>query len=152
MALNNSTPLDYRSPNTAPPRELFSVQAFLAAAFVATVLAIDLLFVVPPFEAIFKDFGTVLPAPTTWLLAASRFAARGGWVILIVFPVIAGFLGALRRARVPAADVQSERRGWLRRMSLLGLLVLLAVSAIVVVTMIALFLPMISLIQAVSGG
>ena len=118
------------------------------------VLLVDLLFVVPRFEAIFKGFGTKLPALTEWLLIASRWTRGGLWVLFVVLPVPFGFLVALVQPVRPEpedpGDVRAPRRRrpstrWLFR------LVALAIVLIALVTVLALFLPMIALIQAVSG-
>jgi type IV pilus assembly protein PilC len=147
------TPLDYRSPQSAPTRGVFNEAACYAGIIIAMVLLVDLLFVVPRFEAIFKDFGTKLPVMTEWLLIASRWTRGGLWVLFVVLPVPFGFLVALVQPVGPepeeSGDVRTPRRGRPRRWWIFRL-VALAIVVIALVTVFALFLPMITLIQAVS--
>jgi type IV pilus assembly protein PilC len=147
-------PLDYRSPPRLPPRGVFNEAACYAGIIIAMVLLVDLVFVVPRFEAIFKDFGTTLPVMTQWLLIASRWTTGGLWVLFLVLPVLFGFLVALVQPVGPEpenpAELHAPRRRrpgswWMFRFAMLVIL------AIVIVTVFALFLPMITLIQAVSG-
>jgi type IV pilus assembly protein PilC len=56
------------------------------------VSAILLMFVVPQFEAVFKNFGSDLPAFTQMLVNASRFMVSFWWLVLLV---IAGTITAL---------------------------------------------------------
>jgi type IV pilus assembly protein PilC len=56
------------------------------------VSAILLMFVVPQFEAVFKNFGSDLPAFTQMLVNASRFMVSYWWMVLLV---IAGTITAL---------------------------------------------------------
>jgi len=57
-----------------------------------------MIFVIPKFEGIFKDFKLELPGPTLVLLGMSHFFANDyGWVYLIAFPfVFGGILKLLR--------------------------------------------------------
>ena len=155
MIEREPTPLDYRSPQAAPTRGVFNEPACYAGLIVSLVLLLDLLFVVPRFETIFKDFGTKLPALTQWLLDASRWTSRGLWIVFLVLPVAMGFLVARVQPVAPEPTHPGETRlprrrrpgsWWIFRLAMLGILI------IILVTVLALFLPMISLIQSVSAG
>ena len=147
------TPLDYRSPQRLPPRGVFNEAACYAGIIIGMVLLLDLLFVVPRFEPIFRDFGTKLPVMTEWLLTASRWTRGGLWVLFLVLPVALGFVVARVQPVGPEMedpdDVQTPRRRrprtwWPFR------LVAFAILIIALVTVFALFLPMITLLEAVS--
>jgi type IV pilus assembly protein PilC len=62
------------------------------------VVTMIMIFVIPKFEGIFKDFKLELPGPTLVLLGMSHFFANDyGWVYLIAFPfVFGGILKLLR--------------------------------------------------------
>jgi type IV pilus assembly protein PilC len=63
------------------------------------VVTVIMIFVIPKFEGIFKDFHLELPAPTKLLLAMSHFFANQyGWVYLIAFPFV--FSGLLKLIRL----------------------------------------------------
>src|SRR3954451_19272569 len=54
-----------------------------------SIVSMIMVFVIPKFEQIFKDFGTKLPAITQVLLNVSRwFANDYGWAYLICFPIV----------------------------------------------------------------
>src|SRR5688572_5678920 len=100
------TPLDYRSPRAASKR-VFSSAAFVYSAFVVVVLLVDVLLIIPRFEAIFRDFNTTLPLLTMLLLRVSRFFGGGRWPVLLVIPVVIGFLAA---ALTPARTANEPPR------------------------------------------
>src|SRR6476661_7246214 len=53
------------------------------------IVSMIMIFVIPKFEDIFKDFKTELPTPTKILLATSRwFANDYGWAYIIAFPFV----------------------------------------------------------------
>ena len=58
------------------------------------VVSMIMIFVIPKFEDIFKDFKAELPAVTKLLLVMSRWFAppTNGWAYIIAFPFIWGFL------------------------------------------------------------
>ncbi|KRA51632.1 type II secretion system F family protein [Pseudoxanthomonas sp. Root630] len=63
------------------------------------VSAILLIFVVPQFEGVFKQFGADLPAFTQLIVAASRFMVSYWWAVFgILFGVIFGFLFFKKRS------------------------------------------------------
>jgi type IV pilus assembly protein PilC len=62
------------------------------------VVTMIMIFVIPKFESIFKDFHLELPGPTKLLLAMSHFFADDyGWAYLIAFPFVFGGLLKLVR-------------------------------------------------------
>jgi type IV pilus assembly protein PilC len=62
------------------------------------VVTMIMIFVIPKFEGIFKDFKLELPGPTLVLLGMSHFFANDyGWVYLIAFPFVFGGLIKLLR-------------------------------------------------------
>ncbi|WP_236551131.1 type II secretion system F family protein [Luteimonas sp. 9C] len=78
-------------------KALFYPIAVIAVAIIVS--AILLIFVVPQFESVFKDFGAELPAFTQMIVSASRFMVAWWWIVLLVFAgSIAGFMFAYRRS------------------------------------------------------
>lgn len=63
-------------------KALFYPAVVIAVAILVS--AILLIFVVPQFEATFKDFGADLPAFTQLIVSASRFMVKWWWAFLIV--------------------------------------------------------------------
>jgi type IV pilus assembly protein PilC len=52
------------------------------------IVSMIMIFVIPKFETIFKDFGTKLPAITEYLIGFSRwFGVEYGWAYLVISPV-----------------------------------------------------------------
>lgn len=78
-------------------KALFYPATVIAVAIiVATIL---LMFVVPSFEAVFKQFGSDLPAFTKIVVEASRFMTSYWWLILIVLVVsVSAFIIMYKRA------------------------------------------------------
>src|SRR5207253_7016218 len=53
------------------------------------IVSMIMIFVIPKFRDIFRDFGTKLPAITEYLMAVSDwFANKYGWAYIICFPVV----------------------------------------------------------------
>src|SRR4051794_34470013 len=52
------------------------------------IVSMIMVFVIPKFEAIFKDFGTKLPGVTQLLLDISRWFANWGWCYVLVSPIV----------------------------------------------------------------
>ena len=135
------TPLDYRTPTPserAGSRIGFSLGMALPVALFVGVLSIILIFVIPRFETIFKDFGTRLPLVTTVVLNFALWfrSAYYAWPIVICLPLLAGLF----------APKSSGAQRWLR------LLLVLVFGGIVLLVAAALFLPLLSLIDNMSGG
>ncbi|HYF13444.1 MAG TPA: type II secretion system F family protein [Phycisphaerales bacterium] len=71
-----------------------------------------MVFIIPKFEEIFKDFGVDLPALTIWLISTSRWFAGTnpgqaipGWIIALPSPIIAWILFKLIRKTEPGRAV-----------------------------------------------
>jgi type II secretory pathway component PulF len=96
-----------------------------------------LVFFVPRFVPVFSNFQVRLTAPTRLLLRASELCIRDYlWMILLPLPA----LWALANFSIPNAQVRRRLR----------LLAFLFVSAFLVFTLLALFVPLLQLIQGVS--
>jgi len=70
-------------------KAMFYPAAVLAVAVI--VASILLIFVIPQFEAVFKNMKADLPAFTQMLVAASRFMVAYWWMILLIF--VGGIVG-----------------------------------------------------------
>ncbi|HEX7113982.1 MAG TPA: type II secretion system F family protein [Steroidobacter sp.] len=66
-------------------KALFYPAAVLAVAIIVTVIL--LVFVIPQFESLFKDFGADLPAFTQMVINLSKFVQAKGWIIALVVGV-----------------------------------------------------------------
>ena len=116
---------------------IFSLARFVVAVGVVAILAIILLLVIPRFEVIYKDFGVKLPMVTVIILDTSRFLRTPiGWAFGIL---IAGVVGVV-------FAVLPIKGRWLR------LLVVTVLALLVIARALALFMPMISLIDSISGS
>jgi type IV pilus assembly protein PilC len=77
-------------------KALFYPATVIAVAIIVS--AILLVFVVPQFENVFKQFGADLPAFTQMIVTASRFMVTWWWAVLIVtIGALAGFMFMYRR-------------------------------------------------------
>lgn len=129
----------------------FSWSAFLCCLVVLSVFFGTQLFVVPQFEQTFKDFGTKLPTVTVILLDLSRLCDRFWYACLamtIAAPVVLGFLVGLTK---PRHAVATARLTPIQRRAAFLLPTLLFLGIYIFILIVALFLPMINLLQAVSG-
>lgn len=61
------------------------------------IVSMIMIFVIPKFEQIFRDFGTKLPAVTEVLLTVSRWFANWGWAYIIAAPFVFMFVIKLIR-------------------------------------------------------
>jgi type IV pilus assembly protein PilC len=78
-------------------KALFYPAVVIAVAILVS--AVLLIFVVPQFENVFKQFGAELPAFTQLIVNASRFMVSYWWLVLgIVLGSIFGFLAFLKRS------------------------------------------------------
>lgn len=75
---------------------------FYPAAVIAVAIIVScvlLIFVIPQFEAVFKGFGTDLPAFTLMLVAASDFLVEWWWALLLVLiGTIVAFVFTIKRS------------------------------------------------------
>lgn len=134
--------LDYADAPGVPPlgldwyaftRHLIGWAVFGTAVFVLVV------FVVPRFEDIFRDFKLDLPAPTKFLLRASR----AGYLLAI-------FAAPLALAHAFAAAALYPRSGRMGRF-LYRLMLVLVLGAVVAVVVLALFMPYVAIMEGISG-
>ncbi len=80
----------------------------MVVAVAIIVSAILLIFVVPQFEEVFKNFGADLPAFTQMIVNASRFMVSWWWLMLILaIGSIVGFVMAFKRS--PALQHRIDR-------------------------------------------
>jgi type II secretory pathway component PulF len=134
-------PLPYAGPRSRTPRrELFAWGIFLWNGLFMFALIGVYLIVVPRFENVFRDYnmyGDRLPGITRAIFQAARAVLYGGFVLLLAIPVVLGFVGA---------RVSRDRR-WLLRAA-----VTLIMGTIVVITVLGIFLPLQTLMEAMSSG
>ena len=126
------------------PRPITDWPLTLCLCAIAAVLTWSLLYWVPRFEDIFRDFGTRLPTATVILLIASRyFGQQSGWIIAWSIALVLPILVSRLRPWPPRHPA-----GWWLTYAFIAALAILAIIAI---TTIFLFLPMLTLIETVSG-
>ena len=142
-------PIDYITPGVPPRRQIFSFTVFLFSAFFLLFFYGMIYWIIPKFETIFRDFGTKLPGMTQLVLDLARWGVNAPFIMMpaVAVPFVLGFLAPLVAPRQtgPAA-AGSDRR---LIVALLVLIALLILMLIVVLTI--LVLPMISLLQNISG-
>lgn len=81
----------------------------VAVVIIATaILTFIMVFIIPKFEEIFRDFGVALPALTRWLINASRWVAGTnvgqsipGWLFILISPVLIWIFFKLARKSPP---------------------------------------------------
>ena len=141
-----SQPLDYSGP--VPPgvvaaaavaREvaIFSIIRFIASMAVMLILVVIFVFVVPRLETVYQDFGTKLPWITMLVLDIGRFLHTPlGWVTALL---VAGVISVV-------IAVLPIRGRWLR------LLILLVLAGVVIGLALAVMLPIMNLMESLSGG
>ncbi len=61
------------------------------------IVSMIMIFVIPKFETIFKDFGTKLPPITQLLLDISRWFANWGWAYVLASPIVISLIWKLVR-------------------------------------------------------
>ncbi|HSU65460.1 MAG TPA: hypothetical protein VLJ39_01185 [Tepidisphaeraceae bacterium] len=129
------TPLDY--PSAQPPGRRFSVSLFVTSAIFLWGVAGFFFFIVPKFKAMYGSFKLQLPAATRLLLAAGEVVTQHfGWVALLLLP----FAIALMKPRT------TIKLRWIR-MAVSLCFFLLLIGAIL-----TLYMPMISLIDSLTGS
>jgi type II secretory pathway component PulF len=133
--------LDYASPDAPRPKPWISVPLVMSLGVVVAAILIPAAFITPHFEQIFHDFKTDLPLITVLLLKTSRWVVNDwGWAYLLPIPVVVPILAA------------SVARGGTRRTGLVMVVISLVVAALVLLlTVTALFAPLIVTIQSVSS-
>ena len=131
-------PLNYAQATPGWPRpRRFSVAVLVTTAVPAWLLAAAMLFVVPEFEEMFRNFKLELPQSTQLVLSLSHIIAKEwGWVPLVLFPF----------GLAIAFPVLPLRGRWIR------LIIVLTTMLIVLLMVMALMSPMIALIDGLSSG
>ena len=133
MSTPRSSPLDYAV--AAPRGRLFSWSVFVTSAALCWGLIAFCVLVVPRFKQIYQSFHLQLSAASQLLLSLSDLvAANFGWAFLLLLPFALAMI--LRRLTLNGR--------WLR------LVILLFFFALVIGSILALFMPMISLIEGIS--
>ena len=103
------------------------------------------LFVVPKFEAVFKDFNVPLPRNTAFVIAlAHRIVCYQFLVVVGLILIIAGAEWFMRVALSDQANNVSRRR--------LSRLLVVAPLVLIVLALIALSIPLFTLMTPLSGG
>ena len=82
------------------------VYPIVVVAVAMAILTFIMVWIIPKFEEIFREFGVELPALTLWLVNTSRWVAGsnpdqaiGGWVYIVFSPVVIwGFFKLIRKA------------------------------------------------------
>jgi type II secretory pathway component PulF len=136
------TQINVMAPDLLPRKPITSVGLTIALAVLVVPLVGMLVFVVPKYAQIFKDFHTELPAATAVLLYVSRccanvYVAAGLLLVPVVVPILTTRL--FWRPHAP------RRSG--KQFAIVALVVVCVYALITV----ALFAPMIALIQTVSS-
>jgi len=136
--------IEYRTAPAGVTTKRF-VQELITSAIVVgggcIACSIVLLFVVPKFREIFKDFRTSLPTLTERILTLSDwYGSSWGWCLTLPLLVVMVVGVAVISAMNPTAG------RWLRRGFLLAFVLVMSV------TVMAILLPLMKLISSVSGG
>ncbi len=81
---------DFMEKAQALKRKVIGAMIYPTAVISFAVLIVVgiMIFVIPKFEAIFKDFDTKLPGPTILLLNMSKWITGGGWALILASPMI----------------------------------------------------------------
>ncbi len=84
------------------------------------ILTFIMIWIIPKFEEIFKEFGVELPGLTLWLINTSRWVAGanadqalGGWVYMVFSPIVLWILFKLIRKAGPGKAVTDTVFLWL---------------------------------------
>jgi hypothetical protein len=104
----------------------------LVAAWIALMVI-----VVPLFQKTLADFNVELPPATRVLLSTRAFVVRGGWALLLLIPIGLGF--------VAGTMGPGGRRG-------VRMLVTVLFGLVIALTVLGIFQPLISLIDAMSSA
>ncbi len=101
---------DFMEKSQRLKRQIKGAMVYPIAVVVIAILIVTgiMIFIIPKFEAIFADFGVVLPGLTRWLMSTSRWVAGSnpgqeipGAVFLLLSPIIAILLFKLIRKAGP---------------------------------------------------
>lgn len=131
-------------------KALYYPAAVLSVAFAITVIL--LLFVVPQFESLFKNFGADLPLPTQIVIAMSRFMQDFWWII---FAVIGATGWLLYKSWRDSPAMRARMDGLLLKAPVFGPLVrkaTIARFARTLSTMAAAGVPLVEAMESVAGA
>lgn len=145
-------PIDYAGqlPPARPPLPVLDLWlAVRVWSFGIVVMAIAVL-IVPRLEVVFKDFKTELPGITKWILQFSRTVASSWFVAMPLLTAIFGGLPFVLTAIARAGA--NNHADYKNRLRWLNLVVLLIGTLFTLVFVLALFLPVIRLVDSVSAG
>lgn len=134
-----SGPIPYATPipGRGFGRPKFHFGIFLWSLALVGGWMILLFFILPRFQQVFADFKVELPASTKILLQARTLVQYGGFVVLLAIPVILGFVSG------PLSP--GSRRA-------LRMVVTLLFALVVVLSVLGIFQPLMSLIDAASSS
>ncbi len=133
-------------PRRAVGLGLYLEDVGVAAAYAVAALAV-LVFIVPKYREVFKDFKTALPALTELVLWCASLAQNGEVSVLLTL----AFAGLVP---VPFALMRMGREGVLstkRRILSRGIALIVFVLFFLLPVVIALMLPMVKLVRSISG-
>ena len=123
----------------------FTIIAAVIHTLLAFVLFLSMIFWIPRFEKLFKDFSMELPSSTNWVMAVSRWV--GSYWYVVIFPVGLLFAGNFLILYLLRTKPGSRRLGlywyWFFAVTLL---LLLAGGTVAV----AIYLPYAKLAEALS--
>lgn len=108
------------------------VKAAALAAVVVVIWTAIMLLVVPRLEVALRDTGVELPAGTKFLLAMSGWMRGFGWLLVLPIPPLVGY---------------AVKRSGAGRAVTIGLMTV-ALGAIVLVTVLGVFLPLMKLMES----
>jgi uncharacterized membrane protein len=138
-----SATLDYATARSRPNRYIFSTVACVALVIPLFVLTTIVGPVAMRFENVFKDYAVALPLLTQLLLDFGWLFRRGLWIALWLAPITLPFVIA------PLLGQNPTRRRIFARLAM-GLSLVLTVGMLILAVF-ALFLPMIKLMDSLSG-
>jgi hypothetical protein len=146
-AADPPSPLDYQTPphSFAPRRPIVDAPLLVTGLLFAVVVSILTLIVSLRFEAVFRDFGTKLPAITLSVLQFCRICRSGGLTLVWAAMLAPAFLVPLLRPWPPA----DPRR---RSSPLARLLATLLFGLFTAWIALGLFVPYVNLIDTVSSS
>jgi len=81
---------DFMERAQALKRKVIGAMIYPTAVITFAILIVTgiMYFVIPRFKKIFEDFKTDLPGPTKLLLVMSAWVTRGGWMVIVLSPVL----------------------------------------------------------------
>jgi hypothetical protein len=137
------------APSVLPQSPASASGYYLAYLFLisipATVCLTFFLQIAPPFKDIFADFKTALPAYTMHVMDVMFLIRSGGWVVIVLAVLGAPILPARWTARSTSRQTRFNQLFLAFNLMFLLSLIFACLAAL------ALYLPLIKLVQSVSG-